>query len=63
MKCDLCGSEKNVRQFAGIRGKYTECRKCFEKAMKLGVSMLGGKLTKEILESEWNRGTNDRETD
>lgn len=57
MKCDLCGSKKNVRQFTGMKGnKYTECRECFEKAMKLGVSMLGEKLTKEILENEWNKG-------
>lgn len=59
MKCELCGSKKNVRKFYGFMHNkfYTECRKCFEKAMDYAAKMQGTTYTKEEIETEWNSGT------
>ena len=58
MKCDICGSEKNVRQFGGIVfGKaYRECRQCFEASMRIFASHCAMELTQEDMEYEWNQG-------
>lgn len=58
MRCDLCGSKKNVRIFyAPIRQCfYKECRTCFVKAMRLGALMSRHTITKHQLEQEWQRG-------
>lgn len=53
MRCEICGSRKDVRKFFGyVYGRsYTECRKCF----LLVMSKCGAKDKGEI-EEEWNRG-------
>lgn len=58
MRCDICGSKKNVRMFyAPMRMTfYTECRKCFEKAFILGSKMSGIAFTAENMEKEWESG-------
>lgn len=58
MRCDLCGSKKNVRAFYGYLKKtyYKECRECFEKAFIYGCKMGNVPYTKEDIEKEWNRG-------
>ena len=58
MKCDLCGSKKNVRVFQSSFGKppYKECRKCFELIMRQACNFHGLKLDNEAIEVEWNKG-------
>ena len=58
MKCDLCGSKKNVRVFQSSFGKppYKECRKCFELIMRQACNFHGLKLDNEVIEVEWNKG-------
>lgn len=58
MRCDLCGSKKNVRSFPSVLGRsdYKECRECFEKAFVYGCKMGNVSYTKEDIEKEWNRG-------
>lgn len=54
MKCEICGSKKDVRLFTSVFGRppYTECRKCF-----LKIAKLYGKLySKDEIEKEWQRG-------
>lgn len=64
MKCDLCGSKKNVRQFGGVLfGKaYRECRSCFEASMNLFASSARLELTQDDLEYEWNLGKSEGDT-
>lgn len=52
MKCDLCGSKKDVRKFYGVikQKYYKECRECFEKVMAKTL------YPKEVWEREWVRG-------
>ena len=58
MRCEICGSKKDVRIFQSVMGhvSYKECRKCFELGVRLGCAMQDLKLDKEALEAEWNRG-------
>lgn len=58
MRCDICGSKKNVRIFyAPTRQRfYKECRTCFLKAMRLGALTCRHTITKQQLEQEWQRG-------
>lgn len=64
MKCELCSSKKNVRLFGGIlfKSSYTECRKCFEKAMGMQKRLImkceniSEQQFDEYMEQEWNRG-------
>ena len=54
MKCEICGSKKDVRIFTSEMGgrAYKECRKCFDK-IRL---MFGETYTNEEIEEEWSRG-------
>lgn len=58
MKCDLCGSRKNVREFwAPMRRTfYKECRKCFELGFKMLSQCEWAQLTEEDMEREWASG-------
>jgi hypothetical protein len=55
MRCDICGSRKDVRKWWGmLKGRYyTECRQCFLKAVKL----YNPNSTQEAIEAEWARGS------
>ena len=60
MICEICGSRKEVRRFFGMmqRNYYTECRKCFEKVMEIGLQMMGKPKSewKNAIEQEWKMG-------
>jgi hypothetical protein len=55
MKCEICGSKKNVKCFYGpIENRfYTECRACYEKAMLRCPSHITSKAN---LEKIWDNG-------
>lgn len=55
MKCEICGSRKDVRKWYGmLNGRYyTECRQCFLKA----VTLYNPDTTQEEIEAEWARGS------
>lgn len=56
MKCDVCGSKKDVRYFKGLliyKDGYTECRRCFD---KIANSKFARGVPKNEIEDEWNRG-------
>ena len=52
MKCDICGSKKDVRKFYGFihRKYYKECKQCFLQIMaKRNAS-------KAEIDAEWDLG-------
>ena len=60
MKCEICGSKKDVRLFTSAMGgkPYTECRKCFDRIRM----MFGDTYTDAEVEEEWNRGKTKNES-
>lgn len=58
MRCELCGSKKDVRWFSGkliYKNGFTECRECFDK-VSMGRYAEAMNLTKAEIEEEWERG-------
>ena len=52
MKCEICGSKKDVKAFYGYIANryYTECRQCFDLACKT--------MTEKQKKEVWKTGKN-----